>query len=511
MKILNYFSNITGKQAVFIIILIACFHFINTLLVLETNKFYYNPDESVTGTLDMLCSFGQEYNLIRLVDKPNAVSEILSDIIDYWKPPFYFLTALPFLYFIYDINLFICVFNFFISLITLLSVYGIVAKIHSKQAGLFASFILSMCPVFFTIHRTFFIETMLAATLSLALYIIISYKSDIKLSGFQIVAVLTVGLLTKEQFYIYLPVLLMFAIYTGTHKITAKKVIRTFFIFISAVIIAYMLWYFYLPNNIVIHLLNFSKINDVSDYFFYFKDFYFFSLTPVIVISWVIATVYFGIKKKNHLWISAPLFILFIFSLSSNKVTRHIFPVIIFIPIIITLFVFEIKNLILKKSIILFLIVFMLLQFFLINYSYVRYYREKSFNGFNQFGALSYAFYVPEFETYKYKYNMLKRILGKYSIQKTAFVYVFTPLVYNFLTLQKDREDNLIDAFIYDSFDDLKTNINSYTNIMISDKDRKSFSKFDNWVLKNTNFKKIKKINWNINPRHNDTIWLYQK
>lgn len=510
MRILNYFSNITGKKAVLIIILIACFHFINSLIVLETNKFYSNPDESVTGILDMLCSFGQEYKLVKLMDKDNCIPELLSELMLYFKPPFYFLTAIPFLYFIYDINLFICVFNFFISLITLLSVYGIVSKITSKQTGLFASFILSLCPVFFIIHRTFFIETMLAANLSLALYIIISYKSDTKLSGFQIVAILTLGLLTKEQFYIYLPVLLMFAIFDKKHY-EIKTIIKIFLFFSISIIIAHILWYYYLPDNIFNHLTNYGKIDDVSDHLFYFKNFYYFSLTPVVTLFWIIATIYFVINKKNYLWITAPLFILFIFSLSPNKVTRHIFPVVIFIPIIITMFIFEIKNLILKKSIILFLVIFMLFQFFLINYSSVKYYRVKSFNDFNQLTALSYAFYIPKIETYEYKYKILKRILGKYSIQKTAFINVFIPFVHNFLTLQKDRDAVIVDAFLYDSFDEIISNIYSYTNIMLSAKDEESFSKFDAWLSENTNFKKIKKINWPINMNHNDTIWLYQK
>ncbi|GAB1401589.1 hypothetical protein MASR1M68_05000 [Elusimicrobiota bacterium] len=509
MKILNYFSNITGRKAVFIIILIACFHFINSLIVLETNKFYSNPDESVTGILDMLCSFGQEYNLVRLVDKPNPVSEIFSGFIDYWKPPFYFLTALPFLYFIYDINLFICILNFFISLITLLSVYGIVSKLISKQAGLFATFILSLCPVFFTMHRTFFIETMLATTLSLSLYVIISHRDDIKLSGFQLVFVLALGLLTKEQFYIYMPVLLAFAVFYGK-SLNIKNFTKILLLFFIATALAHLAWYYYLPNNIFVHLLNFSKIKDVPDYLFYFKDFYFFSLTPVVFIFWIIATIFFVVKKKNYIWISAPLFILFLFSLSTNKVTRHIFPVIIFIPIIITLFIYELKNIILKKSIIIFLITLMLFQFFLINYSSLRCYREKNFNDFNQFGALSFAFYVPESETYGHKYNMLRKILCKYSIQKTAFIHVFIPIVYNFLTLQKDRNSNIVDAFTYESFDDLIGNINSYTHIVISDKNMDLFSKFDDWSSKNRNFKKTQKINWHINLNHNDTIWLYQ-
>lgn len=136
--------------------------------------------------------------------------------------------------------------------------------------------------------------------------------------------------------------------------------------------------------------------------------------------------------------------------------------------------------------------------------------QRKNFNDFNQFGALSFAFYVPESETYGHKYNMLRKILCKYSIQKTAFIHVFIPIVYNFLTLQKDRNSNIVDAFTYESFDDLIGNINSYTHIVISDKNMDLFSKFDDWSSKNRNFKKTQKINWHINLNHNDTIWLYQ-
>lgn len=507
MNISNYFKNFTNKHAILIIVLIACFHAINTLIVLKTNHFYSAPDESVTCIVDMSHSFCQEYQLIKLVDN-STISEFFKNLVSYMKPPVYFLTAFPFLYFIHDINIFITVFNLFISLITLLSVYGIVSKINSKQAGLFASLTLSLYPLFFSMHRTFFIETLLAATVALSLYIIILHKPENKFPALALTFVLTAGLLTKEQFFVYMPFLLLFIFYTNYKSI--KNNVILFISFFLAFILAYIAWFCYLPVNIFVHLINYAKDNINMDYFFYFKDYFYFSLTPFVSIFWIIATGYFIFKKKNFLWILNPLLILFIFSVSGNKVIRHMFPVIIFIPVLITLFIYEIKNNSLRRFIIAFSIIFMFLQFLIINYSDNRYYRQSKFNVYNSFKALNYAFYIPKTETYKMQYSMIENIIGKSFAKKTAFVQVFTPFVYNLLIINQNRYSDICNIYTYESLEYIKNNINLYDNIIISDRDKNTFNEFDIWLTeKNTKFKKIQSLT--IYNHDSAQIWLYQK
>ncbi|MDD3064819.1 MAG: glycosyltransferase family 39 protein [Endomicrobiaceae bacterium] len=506
MKIFDFFLKITNKQAIIVIILIACFHFINTLIVLKTNNFYSSMDESVVGIVDMSTSFAHEYKLINIINERN-ISDLMETLISYWKPPAYFVLAFPFLFFISDIAVFLGVFNFFLSLITLLSVYGIVSKIISKQAGLLASFILSFLPLFFIIHRTFFIETLLASAFALSIYLILPSQKNGKLPNVKIIFAIALGLLTKEQFFLYLPFIIIFAFYKSPVNNT-KKIINIILSFGFSLITAYILWYYYLPDNLFYHLIKYAKDNIQTDYFFYLKDFYYFSISPFICISFIFAAVYFIFKKKYLLFILTPLLILFIFSLSPNKVTRHIYPVIIFIPILITFFIYEIKNTVLRNAFVLIFVFFMVLQFILINYSENTYYREKKFNDYNQFKGLAYAFAIPKTETYKMQHLMFKRLLGDSFIRNTVFINVFTPLVYNFLILQKERTDILLNIITYEGIPYLKNDINLYNNIVISDYNTAVFENFDGFLKKNTNFKKTKEIK--IYNHNNAKAWLYQ-
>ena len=506
MKIFNYFENLSQKHAIFIIILIACFHFFNTLIVLKTNNFYSAPDESVTCIVDMSHSFCQEYTIISLL-KNLQISDFFHSLATYWKPPVYFLAAMPCIYFVNDIPLFISLFNFLISLITLFSVYAILTKLHSKQAGLLAALTLSLYPLFFNMHRTFFIETLLAAVFALCIYIMILYRNNNIFYTLAAISAISAGLLTKEQFVIYIPFLLVFAL--NKNKINIFKILYVSSVTAAAAAAAYALWYVYLSDNIFVHLLNYAKENINADYFFYFKELYFFGATPPAALLFAAAALYFLLNKKYYIWFLTPLLILAIFSLSGNKVARHVFPVIIFMPIATTLFLFEIKNALFRKISILMLILIMILQFFLINYSQIQYYRKEKFNIFNDFKGISFAFYYPENTTYKMQYDMLKNTIPSLSAKNTAFVQVFTPLVFNFLIFQKDRDAATFDIYIYNSLESLKNNLNRYDNIIISDRDKTVFNEFDAWAAKNTQFRKGKILN--LYNHDKAKVWFYGK
>ncbi len=503
MKIFNYFENLSQKHAIFIIILIACFHFINTLIVLKTNNFYSAPDESVTCIVDMSHSFCQEYTLISLLQNLQ-ISDFFHSLAIYWKPPLYFLTAIPWLYFINDIPLFISLFNFLVSSITLFSVYGILAKLHSKQAGLTAALTLSLYPLFFSMHRTFFIETLLAAVFALCIYIMILYRNKNIFYSLTAVSAISAGLLTKEQFIIYIPFLLMFSL--NKKNINIFNILYIFSLMAVASAAAYLFWYAYLNDNIFVHLINYAKENLNADYFFYFKELYFFGASQPLALLFAAASLYFLLNKKYYIWFLTPLILLAIFSVSGNKVTRHIFPVIIFMPVVITLFLFEIKNAFFRKTCILLLILTMTLQFFLINYSQIQYYRKEKFNIFNHFKGISFAFYYPEDTTYKMQYDMLKNTIPSLSAANTAFIQVFTPLVFNFLIFQKDRNAATFDIYTYNSLESLKNNHSRYKNVIISDRDKITFNEFDIWS-KNTQFRKWRILN--LYNHDNATIWLY--
>ncbi|MFA6914648.1 MAG: hypothetical protein WCQ83_05565, partial [Endomicrobiia bacterium] len=95
-KLFAVFSNITNKQAIIIILMIACFHAINSLVVLSHNQFYLYLNEDVTSIIDMSTSFVHEYDICNQILNKISFSEIVHTMVSYWKPPTYFIFSLPF-------------------------------------------------------------------------------------------------------------------------------------------------------------------------------------------------------------------------------------------------------------------------------------------------------------------------------------------------------------------------------------------------------------------------------
>ena len=204
---------------------------------------------------------------------------------------------------------------------------------------------------------------------------------------------------------------MLFIIRNKENYTNIKRILNIILAFIIYYLIAYLLWYKYNAPNIFTHLLKFANQNINNDYFYYLKSLYYFDLSPIVFILFIISVIYFLFKRKNIYIFISFLFILFIFSLSNNRVSRHLFPVIIFCPILISLFIFQIKNIFIKKSSI-FLISFVLfLQFISINFCNFKYFSDGkySFFNYNYFKGITCYNYKPKNETYKQQYDNLKK------------------------------------------------------------------------------------------------------
>ena len=483
-KILNFFINIKQKQAIFIILLIACFLSINTFIILEHNKFYSYLDESVSSILDMSHSFLTEYELINYIyDK--KIYEAIKLLYNYWKPPAFFVLSAPLLLLIKNINLFLSIFNFLLIFLTLFSIFQIVKKLYSIQAGLFASFILSCCPLFFVIHRTFFIETLLTTSIAIVLYIIINNKFDNVYWNICLIIFLTISFLTKEQIFIFCPIFLLFILIDRKNYINIKRILTILLVFFVSYMFAYILWYQHNAPNIFSHLLKYAVDDINKDYFYYIKSLYFFCISPIIFILFVISSIYFIIKKQHLTIIFSFLFILFIFSLSTNKVSRHIVPVILFLPILISLFIFQIKNIYTKRIFLLIVCLFIFFQYIFINYTKIKLFSQNNFYKYNFFKGVTYYNYKSKIQTYKQQYEYLKDILGENFKTNTMFINFFPPHAYNFLILQKDRKEKVCDICLYE---DIKKTIGKhvkYKNIIVSSINENEFNKTKNWLSTN--------------------------
>ncbi len=505
-KFINFFYILRDKP-ILSIFLLACFLTIITYITLQHNQFYTYLNEDVACIVDMSMSFITEYNLVEnIADKNWENIKVLLQT--YWKPPVFFIFSAPLLLLINNINIFLSILNLLLCFITLLCVYGIVKQIYSKNAGIFACFILSFCPLFFVMHRTFFIETILMTSICIVLYIITKNKFDNIFWNILFTLSLTFALLTKEQSFVYYPVFLLFIIRNKENYTDIKRFLNILLSFIVSYLIAYFLWYKYNAPNIFTHLLNFANDNINTDYFYYIKSFYYFDLSPIIFILFIISAIYSLFKRKNLYILVSFLLILFIFSLSGNKVSRHIFPIIIFCPILISLFVFQMKNNFIKKSLI-FLISFVLfLQFIFINFCDFKYFSndKSSFFNYNYFKGITYYNYKPRIETYKQQYERLKNILGDNFEKETTFINFFPPMTYNFLILQEGRNNKTCNIFTYSDIN--KKDILQYKNIIISSKDYQKYNDITDLLLKN-NFELISIVD--ISNNTEAETFLYKK
>lgn len=502
-RIFNFFHNITNKQAIIVVFMMACFLAINSLIILNHNKFYSYLDEDVVSIIDMSTSFVHEYNIIEYI-KNKSFYEIFNLIETYWKPPAFFIFSLPFLIFIKNINVFISILNLIISFITLVSVYGITKRVFSIKAGLLASYILTFIPLFFVIHRTFFIEILLTAMIALVIDVIFFNRfNDFKTNMFLSV-ILIIAILTKEQVFIYFPIFLIFAVFSKGNYKTLSNIVNIGIVFLFSFLVSYLLWYYLNAPNIFKHLLKYSKETFNTDYLYYLKSFYYFDISSIISFLFIAACIFLIFKKKYIHFVISFFFIIVIFSLSGNKVSRHIFPVIIFCPIIISLFIFNIRHRYVKNILISIILLLLPVQYFMINYLPYRYYFVN--HSYNFFRGVTFYDYKPMIQTYKQQYEHLTKILGYNFEEKTAFIQVFSPIAYNFLLLQQNRKSNVCKVFIYDDIPYIRENITNYTNIIISDRDKNIFDSFEEFLLTNS-FEKKAKIN--IYNHDNNEIWLY--
>jgi hypothetical protein len=180
-----------------------------------------------------------------------------------------------------------------------------------------------------------------------------------------------------------------------------------------------------------------------------------------------------------------------------------------FFSIISSLFIFEIKNIYIKRITVFLISAFLIVQFILINYSTCLNFKSGNFYGYNSFRGITYYDYQSDLATYKSQYVEFNNLLGQNFELNTVFIQIFPPTAYNFLILQKDRNGNLCQVKTYDDIKKIKMNIGSYENIIISSRDQNIFESFNNWLIQNTDFKQIRILD--IYNHDNAKIYLYQR
>jgi 4-amino-4-deoxy-L-arabinose transferase-like glycosyltransferase len=190
-------SNLISKHYYFILLALLLFHIINNFIIIanDNTPLLWDGGDYFYRSLryyDVFVNFDSNF-----ISRFNDVSQ--------YRPPLLMLSSLP-LYFVFGRSTDVAAMtNILYLIILVLSVYGIGRRIHSKEVGLMAAFIVSVFPIIFGLSRSYWQDFPLTAMVSLSIYLLIraDYFRDRKYS---ILFGLSIGLgmLTKWTYFVFL-------------------------------------------------------------------------------------------------------------------------------------------------------------------------------------------------------------------------------------------------------------------------------------------------------------------
>ena len=363
-----------------------------------------------------------------------------------FKPPLYFLTAIPFCLFGIKDAYFITLFpNMIYFSILLFSTYGIGNKLYNYKVGLLSAFLVSMFPTVFACSRILMVDFALMAMVSLYFYLLVLNKFES--FKFSLLTGIVMGLcfLAKQSFFIYMFICLEYFL-INRHNIKNKRKLRNFcFSIIIGLIIAASYYKAYGNNQYAYHLL-FVGHPEVSYYFYRIIDC---QLLPVFFILFILGSLYFYVRKDYFLPTLIIVFLI-LFSISPNKADRFILPVFPLISIIIGRYICSFSHNVFRKTIIVFLIFYSLTQFLLISYaSEISDKYNFLYNKFKDISTVDVGLFSivkcnPEFEVLK----KILKIIKKYKVQNiviTADAYICNQLLVYYNAISDSSNVNIID------------------------------------------------------------------
>jgi hypothetical protein len=253
--------------------------------------------------------------------------------------------------------------------ILIFATYGIGKKLYNFEIGIIAAFLVSLLPGVFAISRCYLLDLAFVSFVTLSLYMMIELlNSEGKRRFFYFFLTtfsITSGLLIKESYFYFLPLLSLFLLIKREY-ICKKNIISVFAVILLALLLVSR-WYFRFGLHMIINMWRMQAYFSNNDNLFYVKKLYEFQLMPIFFWFLLISIIHYLIKKDLFPIIFV-VFPLVAFSMIlQNKDGRFILPIFSFIALVIarTLWDFTKGN----KFMISFFLVLSLLQFFLINYS----------------------------------------------------------------------------------------------------------------------------------------------
>lgn len=189
--------NLNNKTIIAFIVCIMLFHMSNNYVILSNDNTPLLWDGG-----DYFYKSLQYYNVFKepgpdFISKFNGIST--------YRPPLLMLLSVPF-YHVFGRSTDVAVMtNVLFLIILLLSVYGIGRRLHTKESGLMAAFLVSVFPIIFGLSRSYWQDFPLTAMVSLSIYLLIrtGHFRDRKYSIlFGVSAGL--GMLTKWTHFIFI-------------------------------------------------------------------------------------------------------------------------------------------------------------------------------------------------------------------------------------------------------------------------------------------------------------------
>ena len=239
-------NSFTNKYCFRILLVLLLFHTVNNYIILTNDDTPLLWDGG-----DYFFKSLQYYNVFVNFDS-NFISRF--NDVSLYRPPLLMLSSVP-LYLVFGRSTDVAVMTNILYLIILIfSIYGIGRRIHSKEVGLMAAFIVTFFPIIFGMSRSYWQDFPLTAMVSLSLYLLIrtNYFRDRKYSVLFGLSI-GLGMLTKWTHFVFLtgPFLYIFTLSLKLDEESHEEKKRPILNFIIAILVGMVVASFwYIPNGL---------------------------------------------------------------------------------------------------------------------------------------------------------------------------------------------------------------------------------------------------------------------
>lgn len=351
------FINDNKIQIFFILFMLLLFHGLNNYYILTKSRYCLDPDSvsyfvRISRTLQIFKNV--ELNLKSLYETYNEIFR------DNFKPPLFFITASSFLLFGSDKNT-IIMSNLIYFAILLFATYGIGEKLYNYKVGILSAFLVSMFPTVFALSRVLIVDFALAAMVALTFYLFALDKFDSLKFSLLTGIVIGLGSLIKQSYFLFLlPILFYF--FLRKNNLKNKKILRNFIL--SIAIGLFISSFYYIRRSYDYYHVIFQVKSNINP-LYYLQSTLNYQLLPLFSLLFLIS-ILFCFKKKRYFLPVMVLIIVIIFSISPNKQIRFTLPILPFIAVIISGFLWSLEKI--RRPLIASLVLFSFLQYFVISY-----------------------------------------------------------------------------------------------------------------------------------------------